>query len=100
MRCFLSGPNQAQCLGMVHLNGRVGGSGKLRFAGDVDGDEQRLRIIGGKRDFELAKGKIRLRGLGGERTRFRFELRPSLPSPTPAPRSRQRLGRGGAPRTD
>jgi hypothetical protein len=75
-RCLFSGPAAAQCYGVVHLNGRVGGTGKLRFAGDVGRDEQRVRVTGGSRDFEAARGKIRLRGLAGERTRFRFYLTP------------------------
>ena len=77
VRCFLSGPNQAECLGVVHLNGRVGGTGKLRFAGDIDADERRLRITGGKRDFEHVRGNVRVRGLSTERTRFRFYLTPA-----------------------
>jgi hypothetical protein len=73
-RCLFAGPAEAQCLGVVHLNGRVGGTGTLRFAGDLGADEQRMRITGGSRDFDEAKGKVRLRGLAGSRTRFRFLL--------------------------
>ena len=94
VRCFLSGPNEAQCLGMVHLNGRVGGTGRLRFAGDIGADERRLRITGGNRDFESVKGNVRMRGVDTGRTRFRFELR--LPSPNPAPRSPPPPARGAA----
>jgi hypothetical protein len=75
-RCLFAGPAEAQCLGVVHLNGRVGGTGKLRFAGDIGADEQRVRVTGGSGDFEAVRGKLTFRGLGEpDRTRFRFDLR-------------------------
>jgi hypothetical protein len=75
-RCLFSGPAEAQCLGVVHLNGRAGGTGKLRYSGDLGADEQRVRVTGGSGDFEAVRGKLTFRGLGDpDRTRFRFDLR-------------------------
>jgi hypothetical protein len=76
VRCYLSGPNEATCLGVVHLNGRVGGAGLIRFTGDIGSDDRRLHIKGGTRDFETARGKVTMRGLNTPKTRFRFYLRP------------------------
>jgi hypothetical protein len=46
-----------RCRGIMHLNGEIGGSGDIKYRGNVRRDDSRLNVTGGSGDFNGVAGK-------------------------------------------
>ena len=46
-----------KCRGIMHLNGEIGGSGDIKYRGDVRPHDSRLNVTGGSGDFNGVTGK-------------------------------------------
>jgi hypothetical protein len=65
-----------RCRGLIRLNGKIGGFGKLRVRGNIGPDDNRLNVVGGTNDFNGVGGKMLIydQGRNGPRQRFHFDL--------------------------
>jgi hypothetical protein len=72
-RCRLR-HNVGRCRAVVHLNGKIGGSGDLKIRGQIRTHDNRLIVIGGSHDFNGVAGKVLLHNLNRRTTALRFAL--------------------------
>ena len=57
-RCKIRPHETLRCRGVVHLNGEIGGgSGDIKYRGDVRPGDSRLNVTGGSGDFNGVAGK-------------------------------------------
>ena len=56
-RCRILSPEKARCRGIIHLNGEIGGSGDIKYRGNVSHHDFRLNVTGGSGDFNGVAGK-------------------------------------------
>jgi len=65
-----------KCRGKMHFNGEIGGSGSIRYRGNVRPHHSRLNVTGGSGDFNGVAGKWVFKNLNrtGEKSLNRFSL--------------------------
>ena len=56
-RCKIRPHGVLRCRGVMHLNGEIGGSGDIKYRGNVRRDDSRLNVTGGSGDFNGVAGK-------------------------------------------
>jgi hypothetical protein len=56
-RCEIRPHRLLRCRGVMELNGEIGGSGRIRYRGNVRPGHPRLNITGGSGDFNGIAGK-------------------------------------------
>ena len=56
-RCKIRPHEVLRCRGVMHLNGEIGGSGDIKYRGNVSPDDFRLNVTGGSGDFNGVAGK-------------------------------------------
>jgi hypothetical protein len=56
-RCKIRPHGVLRCRGIIHLNGEIGGSGDIKYRGNVRRDDSRLNVTGGSGDFNAVAGK-------------------------------------------
>jgi hypothetical protein len=56
-RCKIRPPGALRCRGVIHLNGEIGGSGDIKYRGNVRKHDSRLNVTGGSGDFNGVAGK-------------------------------------------
>jgi len=61
--------HKMKCHAFIHLNGKIGGKGAIRVRGDIQRNDDRLRVLGGSRQFKGVAGKMIFHG-----ARRRFDL--------------------------
>lgn len=67
---------KAKCRAVAHFNGEIGGFGINRVKGNLGPHDDRLKVVGGTRDFNGVAGKMLLDPLGGNKNRLHFDLVP------------------------
>jgi hypothetical protein len=76
-RCRILGSHHFRCHSVFFLNGEIGGQGKIKTNGDVQGGrDTRLNVTGGTEDFDGVGGKLvfhRVRG-GSDWEKYHFDL--------------------------
>ena len=50
-KCRERRPHSFKCHAVVLLNGEIGGSGKIKLAGDIGGGDNKVNVAGGTDDF-------------------------------------------------
>jgi len=68
--------HDVKCRALVHLNGRVGGRGDIRVAGDIDtrSGDNRLNVVGGTQQFNGVAGKVIVRKQNSKVNKLHFHL--------------------------
>ena len=56
-RCRIRPHEVLRCRGVMHFNGEIGGSGDIKYRGNVRRDDSRLNVTGGSGDFNGVAGK-------------------------------------------
>ena len=56
-RCRIRPHEVLRCRGVMHLNGEIGGSGDIKYRGNVRRHDSRLNVTGGSGDFNGVAGK-------------------------------------------
>jgi hypothetical protein len=56
-RCRIRPHEVLRCRGVMHLNGEIGGSGDIKYRGNVRPHDSRLNVTGGSGDFNGVAGK-------------------------------------------
>ena len=58
-RCrFRPTNNVLRCRGVMHLNGEIGGSGDIKYRGNISDVDPRVNVTGGSGDFNGVAGKL------------------------------------------
>ena len=57
-RCKIRPHEVARCRGIMHLNGEIGGSGDIKYRGNIGPDDFRINVTGGSGDFNGVAGKF------------------------------------------
>jgi hypothetical protein len=66
---------ESKCRAVIHLNGKIGGSGDIRVKGDTGRNDKRLNVVGGSGQFDGVAGKMKLHGTQNKRVdRLHFDL--------------------------
>jgi hypothetical protein len=75
-RCKIRPHNLLRCRGIMHFNGEIGGSGDIKYRGNVRPDDSRLNVTGGSGDFNGVAGKWVFENLNesGTKSLDRFSL--------------------------
>jgi hypothetical protein len=75
-RCRIPKEGVLRCRGVMHLNGEIGGSGDIKYRGNLKKHEFRVNVTGGSGDFNGIAGKLVYEYLNesGSKTLDRFSL--------------------------
>ena len=75
-RCKIRPHNTLKCRGVIHLNGEIGGSGDIKYRGNVSPGDTRLNVTGGSGDFNGVAGKWVFKNVNrsGSKSLIRFSL--------------------------
>ena len=75
-RCKIRPHETLRCRGVIHLNGEIGGSGDIKYRGNVSPHDSRLNVTGGSGDFNGIAGKWVFKSLNrsGTKSLNRFSL--------------------------
>jgi hypothetical protein len=75
-RCRVRSEFVLRCRGVIHLNGEIGGSGDIKYRGNLKKHEFRVNVTGGSGDFNGIAGKLVYEYLNeeGSKTLDRFSL--------------------------
>ena len=57
-RCRVRSEFVLRCRGVIHLNGEIGGSGDIKYRGNLKKHEFRVNVTGGSGDFNGIAGKL------------------------------------------
>jgi hypothetical protein len=57
-RCRVLSEFVLRCRGVIHLNGEIGGSGDIKYRGNLRKHEFRVNVTGGSGDFNGIAGKL------------------------------------------
>ena len=75
-RCKIRPHGVARCRGVMHLDGEIGGSGDIKYRGNVRPGDSRLNVTGGSGDFNGVAGKWVFKNVNesGTKSLDRFSL--------------------------
>ena len=74
-QCTQKSRHAVKCRAVVHLNGKIGGSGDIRVHGDFGRQDNRLNVVGGSGQFDGVAGKMKLHGTANRRIdKLHFDL--------------------------
>jgi hypothetical protein len=75
-RCKIRPNNALRCRGVMHLNGEIGGSGGIKYRGNIRKHDFRVNVTGGSGDFNGVAGKVVFQNLNkeGSKTLNTFSL--------------------------
>jgi len=68
--------NVLRCRGVMHFNGEIGGSGDIKYRGNISDVDPRVNVTGGSGDFNGVAGKVVFKNLNknGSKTLNTFSL--------------------------
>ena len=75
-RCKIRPHEVLRCRGIFHLNGEIGGSGHIKYRGNLRPHDSRFNVTGGSGDFNGIAGKWVFKSLNrsGTKSLNRFSL--------------------------